>query len=176
MKTLDRYIVRNFLSSALLWFLILMALRIVTDLFVNMDEFTERDETFSAMVSHVLGYYSYQSLAYFIELGGVIIVAASTFSLARMNHTNELTAVLGAGVSLHRVVWPVVLCAMLLGGLIIFDQEVVIPRISEKLVRSRDDVPGTHVFPIRLMTDGSGAVWYSRRFRPPPEDRGDRHR
>lgn len=41
MRTLDRYIVRNFLTSALLWFLILMALRIVTDLFINMDEYVK---------------------------------------------------------------------------------------------------------------------------------------
>ena len=42
MRTLDRYIVKNFLLSALLCFVTLMALRIVSDLFLNMDEFTKR--------------------------------------------------------------------------------------------------------------------------------------
>ena len=165
MKTLDRYIVRNFVGSAILWFVVLMALRIVTDLFVNIDEFAELKEPFGDTLGHIGTFYGYQSLLYFIELGGVIIVAAATFSLARMNRTNELTAILASGVSLHRVVWPVVLCAMLMGGAIIADQEFVIPRVASKLVRSRDDVPGTEEFRVQMTTDGRNTVWYSPKFR-----------
>ena len=76
MKTLDRYIIRNFLSSAILWFVVLLSLRAVADLFVNIDEFMEDDQPFGATVRHIATYYGYHSLYYFIELGGVIIVAA----------------------------------------------------------------------------------------------------
>ena len=41
-KTLDRYVLRSFLISALLCFVTLMSLRVVADLFVNMDEFTKK--------------------------------------------------------------------------------------------------------------------------------------
>jgi len=166
MKTLDRYIVRSFLVSALLWFIVMMSLRVVTDLFVNLDEFAKLGMGFGQTCAYIAQYYSCQSLVYFTELGGVIIVASAAFSLARMNHTNELTAMLASGISLHRVIWPIVLCAMLLGGLIIFDQEVLIPRVAHKLVRSRDDLPGTGDFEIRLMTDSRDTVWHGRRFRP----------
>ncbi len=104
MKILDRYIVRNFLYSAGLWLLIFMSLRIVTDLFINMDEFVESDKPFAMAVSDIARYYGYQSLAYFAQLGGVVIVAAATFSLARMNQTNEMVAMLASGVSLHRII------------------------------------------------------------------------
>jgi len=170
MKTLDRYIVRSFLFSALLWLVILMTMRIVIDLFVNMDEFVklgeELDKSFGEIMLDIVTYYGYQSLLYFTELGGVIIVAAAVFTLGLMNHTNELTATLASGVSLHRITWPIILCAMLLGGLVILDQEVLIPPNADKLVRSRDDVPGTATFAIRLMADGGGSVWYSHEFRP----------
>jgi lipopolysaccharide export LptBFGC system permease protein LptF len=162
MKILDRYIVRNFLCSAAMWFVVLMAMRIVADLFINLDEFVEQKETFSAIAS----YYGYQSFAYFSQLGGVIIVAAATFTLAMMNHTNELSAMLASGVSLHRVVWPMILCAMLLGGLIVLDQELVIPRFADKLARSRDDVAGGRAFRVALIADGRGSVWYSESFNP----------
>ena len=33
MKTLDRYVIRNFLTAVIVWFIILMSLRVVTDLF-----------------------------------------------------------------------------------------------------------------------------------------------
>ncbi len=122
MKTLDRYIVRNFLSAAILWFLILMSLRGVIDMFVNMDEFAKaasmRKETFLQLIGDIVNYYGYQSIAYVTELGGVIIVSAATFSLARMNHTNELTAMLASGVSLRRVVAPIVACSMAMGALL----------------------------------------------------------
>jgi hypothetical protein len=162
MRILDRYIIRSFLYSAVLWFVVLMAMRIVTDLFINLDEFVEQKRTFSAIAS----YYGYQSLAYFAQLGGVIIVAAATFTLAMMNHTNELVAILASGVSLHRVVWPIVLCAMLLGGLIVVDQEMVIPRFADKLARDRDDVAVGKSFRVNLIADGQGSVWYAEAFNP----------
>lgn len=170
MKTLDRYVVRNFLLSALLCLVTLMALRIVADLFFNMDEFTKRgrdeEKTFRIVAQDIGTYYGYQSLAYFRELGGVIIVAAAAFSLARMNHTNELTAVLASGVSLRRVLLPVLLCAVGLNVLVIIDAEFLIPRVKHQLIRTRDDVEGTETLRVRLVTDGKNSSWYAPRFFP----------
>jgi lipopolysaccharide export LptBFGC system permease protein LptF len=166
MKILDRYVVRSFLTSALLWFVVMMSLRIVVDLFVNMDEFAKLNKPFQELAHDIFTYYGYQSLVYFIELGGVIIVAAATFSLAMMNHTNELTAMLASGVSMQRVVVPLLFCAALLGGLVVIDQEYLIPPSSDKLARSQDDVPGVANFPIRLMRDGQNSIWFSKDFRP----------
>ncbi|HAU37011.1 MAG TPA: hypothetical protein DCX07_04770, partial [Phycisphaerales bacterium] len=170
-KILDRYIIRSFIYTALLCFFVLMALRIVVDLFVNMDEFVKGDNPFGEIVLGILTYYATNSLVYFTELGGIIIVASAAFTLAYMNHTNELTAMLASGVSLHRVVWPIVLCAMLLGGLIILDRELAIPipEIREKLVRDRDNPFQASDFQVRLVTDGSKTTWYSCRFSPATE-------
>ena len=169
MRTLDRYVLRSFLSAVGMWFVVFMALRIVTDLFVNMDEFAKLGLPFGELVRYVATYYGYQSLAYFTELGGVIIVAAAAFTLAMMNHTNELTAILASGVSLYRVVVPIVACSVLLSGLIVLDQEMVIPRVAEMLVRDRDDVYGRNRFQVRLINDSEGTLWYSPAFLPHEE-------
>ncbi len=178
MKTLDRYVVRNFLFSVVLWLAVLMSIRIVADLFVNMDEFTKsrRDappRTFGVVVRDIGTYYGFQSLAYFRDLGGVIIVASACFALARMNHTNELTAVLASGVSLHRVLLPVVLCAVGLNLLVVLDSELLIPRFKYRLVRSRDDVAGTDAFQVRTLTDAKGSNLSARRFHPARAGRPD---
>ena len=165
MKILDRYVVRNFLVSAGLWFVVLMALRIVTDLFVNIDEFAEAG-SLREMLHNIGLYYGVHSLAYVTELGGIIVIAAAAFTLARMNHTNELTAMLASGVSLHRVVWPVVLLSMALSGLVMLDQELVLPRLADRLVLARDDVRGEEQFDVRLAADGHGNVWYAHGFDP----------
>jgi len=166
MKTLDRYILRNFLFTLVMFFVVGVLLRAVVDLFFNADEFAEQGENFLQTVRLIFSYYGYQSVAYFAELGGVILVASAVFTLARMNKTNELTAMLAAGVSLHRVLLPIVLCAMAVSGLIMADQEFVIPPLADRLVRTHDNVMGDEPFQVRLMADGSGAAWYAPLFWP----------
>ena len=164
MKTLDKYVVRNFLFTAVLCLLVLFLLRIVSDLFLNIDEFLEEDQTFLQRIAHIGSYYGYNCFAYFIELGGVIIVSSAVFSLARMNHTNELTAMLASGVSLHRVTLPIVICAMVMGALVVTDQELLIPRLASKLARARDSVSDSRVFQLNLPSDGNRTVWRAGRF------------
>lgn len=170
MKTLDRYIVRNFLYSALLCFVVLMSMRIIGDLFFNVDEFVKQhggeERTFAVVLDEIYTYYSYQSFAYFRELSGVIIVAAAAFTLARMNHTNELTAILASGVSLHRVLLPILLCAVGMDALVVIDNEVFIPRYKEYLVRTHDDATGADSFRVRLIPDENRAAWYAYRYYP----------
>jgi lipopolysaccharide export LptBFGC system permease protein LptF len=161
MRTLDRYVIRSFLWSALVLFVAVMALRTVADLFLNIDEFVEQERTFGALVGHVVTYYGYQSMVYFSELGGVIIVVAAAFTVARMNHTNELTAMLASGVSLHRVILPMVVAAMLMALLIVLDRELLIPPNASKLVRGRDEFSEASRFPVNLLPDSHGTVWWS---------------
>lgn len=184
MRILDRYVIRSFLSSALMLFVAIMALRIVADLFFNMDEFLEDNDTLGGLLDHITAYYGYQSLMYFSELGGVIIVTSAAFTLARMNHTNELTAMLASGVSLHRVILPMVVSAMLMGGLILLDRELLIPPNAARLVRDRDDAREIARFPIYLMPDSRGTIWLSPLYDPQPPTattpiltfRDDKHR
>ncbi|MCP4375235.1 MAG: LptF/LptG family permease [bacterium] len=166
MKTLDRYIVRTFLSNAFLFLVVMMMLRIVLDLFTNIDEFTEQSASFLSVLGNIWEYYMTQSLVYFIELGGLIIVASAGFSLARMNHTNELTAMLASGVSLHRVVLPIIICSMLMGGLIILDQELLVPRVAHLLIRDPDEAGqmARKEFFVPVMTDLNNTGWYSERY------------
>ena len=165
MKTLDRYIVRTFLTTAFLFLVVMMMLRIVLDLFTNMDEFTEQSGSFLTVVEDIWEYYATQSLVYFIELGGLMIVASAGFSLARMNHTNELTAMLASGVSLHRVVLPIIICSMLMGGVIILDQELLVPRFAHLLIRDHDDVRTyAKEFLVPVITDSNNTGWYSERY------------
>ncbi|MCD4824872.1 MAG: LptF/LptG family permease [Phycisphaerae bacterium] len=175
-KTLDRYILRTFLQALLMCFIALMAIRVVGDLGVNIDEFSEmleltdpatgKDYTFGAMVMCMLSYYTHQTFVYFSELGGIIIVLAAAFSVARMNHTNELTAMLASGMSLHRVVWPIILISILLSGLVVIDREFIIPNVRSELIIDPDDPQKTERFQVRFINDGNNSVWYSPWFDP----------
>ena len=164
MRTIDLYIVRSFLLSMVLWLVSLMALRIMVDMFANMDEFAEHGKM-AQVLTAIVRYYGVHSLEYFTQLGGVIIVLSAVFTVARMNHTNELTAMLASGMSLHRVVWPIIICSMLLGGLIMANQEFVVPQFAEELMRQADgsDDNASSAFGVGLVKD-EHRVWFSRRF------------
>ena len=166
MKTLDRYVIRNFLFSVGLWFVVMMALRIVADLFVNMDEFTEHRMGVDKTLELIFYYYRYHALMYFIELGGISIVAGATFSLARMNQTNELTAMLASGVNLHRIILPIVILAAMMDALVILDQELLIPSCAVQLAAKRGGKEETREGPVGPLSDSEGSIWRAARFEP----------
>jgi lipopolysaccharide export system permease protein len=165
MKILDKYITKNFLTGYLVAFCVLMGLRIVIDLFVNLDEFAEHAQLGAlAVTRNILGYYILNSTLYFRDFAGMITVVAAAFSLGKMTRNNELTAVMASGVSLKRVIAPIVFLALLFTGLLVIDNEFVIPPLADKLVRGQDTLPGQEHYHVRFMTDGNGSLICSPNF------------
>jgi lipopolysaccharide export system permease protein len=166
MKILDRYVAKNFLIGYVIAFCVLIGLRIIIDLFVHLDEFTENSDLIStsAILKHMLVFYAVNCTLYFREFAGMITVVAASFSFSKMVHSNELVAVMASGVSLKRVIGPIVLLALLLTGVLVIDQEFVIPKLADKLVRSHDDIPGQESYDVWFISDGNGSLICSQKF------------
>ncbi|MBN1509603.1 MAG: LptF/LptG family permease [Sedimentisphaerales bacterium] len=165
MKILDRYIAVNFLVGYAIAFSVLIGLWTIIDLFVNLDEFAEHiDMGAWAIARNILTYYGLNMTLYFRDLAGVITVVAAAFSLGRMVRTNELVAMIASGVSAQRIVGPVLVLAILFTGLWVVDQELLIPSISDRLMRKHGDVPGQEYYRAQLIVDGNGSLIYSGRF------------
>ena len=159
MKILDKYVAKNFLVGYAIVFMVLMGLITIVDLFVNLDEFAESSELGSMEVfNRVLTYYSAQSALYFRECAGFITVIAAVFSLGRMTKNNELIAIMASGVSLKRVIAPIIVLAVILIGLLIVDQEFIIPRLANKLVKSHDAIGGGEKYAVWFMKDSQGTL------------------
>ncbi len=165
MKILDKYVAKNFLIGYAIAFSVLIGLRVIIDLFVNLDEFTERADLGTwAVILNMLIYYGLNSTLYFRDFAGMITVVAAAFSFGRMVQSSELVAVMASGVSLKRVIGPIVLLALVLTGLLVIDQELIIPPLASRLVRSRDTVPGQESYDVWFMSDGQGSLICSREF------------
>ena len=165
MKILDRYVAKNFLIGYAIAFCVLIGLRIIIDLFVNLDEFTEHADLGAlAVIKNVLIFYGLNSTLYFRDFAGMITVVAAAFSLGKMVRSNELVAVMASGVSLKRVIAPIVLLAILLTAILVVDQEFIIPPLSDKLVRSEDTLPGEESYDVWFITDGYGSLILSQKF------------
>ena len=165
MKILDKYVVTNFLIGYVVAFCVLIGLTIMIDLFVNLDEFAEQTEYgIFAVVWNIFSYYGTHSTLYFRDFAGMITVVAAVFSLGKMVRHNELVAVMASGISLKRVIAPIILLALLLTGLLVIDQEIIIPRLADKLVRRHDTMVGQETYDVWFISDGRGSLICSRRF------------
>ena len=162
-RIIDRYVAREFLISYVIALFVVLGLRIILDLFVQFDEFVEAKGVEDSpgvfkVVGYILDYYGPKSFEYFRDFSGVIILLAAMFSLVRLTRQNELTAVIASGISLKRVIAPVVLIGVLLNLLMVWDQEFILPRFADKLVRRHDEVAQLETLPVWLQPDQGGAL------------------
>jgi lipopolysaccharide export system permease protein len=165
MKILDRYVAKNFLVGYFIAFCVLVGLRIIIDLFVNLDEFTENaDLDTLAVIKNIFTFYLLNTTLYFRDFAGMITVVAAAFSFGKMVRYNELVAVMASGVSLKRIIFPIVFLALLLTGMLVIDQELIIPPLADQLVRSQSDVPGRETYRVRFISDGNGSLINSLKF------------
>ena len=165
MKILDRYVAKNFLIGYGISFCVLIGLRVIIDLFVNLDEFTEHAGLGTLVVlRNIFVFYGLNCTLYFRDFAGMIMVVAAAFSLGRMIKGNELVAMMASGVSLKRVMAPIVVLSMLLTVVLIIDQEFLIPPLSDKLVLSHDAIPGQETYDAHFLIDGNGSLISSYKF------------
>ena len=169
MHLLDRMLIRGYLKAYLVCLVSLLSLYVVIDLFTNLDEFAEQHRGLAPIVKHIGVYYGYKVAQIFDLLCEEIVLLAAMFTVAWMQRNNELLPLLSAGVSAHRVVRPVLLCATAMLGLTVANQELILPRIATFLLYPRDDPNGEkeieahHAFePNKIHINGERA---SRRFR-----------
>jgi lipopolysaccharide export system permease protein len=134
-------------------------MRIIIDLFVNLDEFTENaDIETAAIIKNIFTFYLLNNTLYFRDFAGMITVVAAAFSFGKMVRNNELVAVMASGVSLKRIIFPIVCLALLLTGVLVIDQEFIIPPLADKLVRSQGDIPGKESYRVRFISDRKGSL------------------
>ncbi len=177
MRILDRYVIWTFVKNYLISFMVLVGMYVVLDMLFNFDELVDVKGTASGpavldvlrMLRGIGDYYFYQTFFFFVHLSGVIPIVAAAFTFIRLSRFNELTAFLAAGVPLLRIALPVIVAAVILNGLLLVDQEVVIPQISDHLIRRRDQMHISQAvnFPILGLQDGDGNLLVAARYTVP---------
>lgn len=166
MKILDKYVAKNFIVGYCITAFVLVGLCLMIDLFINLDEFAEHSgQGARAVLINVADYYLTRSVVWFRDLAGFITVIAAVFSTARMTVSNEFIAVMASGVSLKRVIVPILILSFLSTFLLVFDQQVVIPKIAHKLVRDRDEATEIKkVANLWFMPDDKGSLICTRKY------------
>ena len=167
MRLLDRYIIRNFLQPYVYCILGFLSIWLIFDISDNSSTiFAER-----APFLLVVKFYWTQIPQVMVILLPVSLLLALLFALGRMSRANEIVSMLTAGVSVPRLVLPLLFIGLLTTGVtfalnysLAAHAEVARKDFLDQVIRGgpRDVVISGQVF--RNRTDDR--TWYISRFRP----------
>ncbi len=158
MTTTDRYIVRTFVGSYLVLLLVAVIACIFIDLLINVDEFAENALPMREVLGNLLDYYGSNLPLYYLQLGGVTIAIAASFTFGMLLRNNEMTALVAAGVPLQRLAVPALLGSVALVGLWMASNELVVPSLAHKIARRHDDLSGTRQVAVHCVRDEHDAI------------------
>ena len=158
-KLIDRLMIRGYFKAYFVCLTSLLSLYVVVDLFTNLDDFTHHGHGLFDALKHIVSYYSVKVTQIFDRLCEAIVLLAAVFTVALMQRNNEQVPLLSAGVSTRRIVAPVLACACLMLTLAVLNQELLIPRLSDRLLYDKGDPVGDKIITgLRGQYDYNGGI------------------
>lgn len=155
MKTLDRYVVKQFLRIFLIGVLGVPLLFIVINLTDSLDNFLRDGVGRADVAVHYLYQFPYNMLLAF----PVACLLAAVFTVSSMTRHSEMTAAKAGGLSFHRIVAPMVVVSLGLTLLALVLTEVIphSNRLAGQALGEGRQSGARHVFVFR----GHGGRYYS---------------
>ncbi|MCY2995820.1 MAG: LptF/LptG family permease [Planctomycetota bacterium] len=142
MLIIDRYVLRLYLKVLIGCFLSLTGLFIIIDLFSNLDKFqriVDRDGSWPALLC---AYYGPRALTFFDRTSPLMALVAATFAISSLQRSNELAALMAAGIPKIRVVRSLIIGAIAVSLFAAVCRESLIPAYRERLLRNAKDWRG----------------------------------
>ncbi len=149
----DRYVLRMFLKILLVSFVSLTGLFIVIDLFGNLEEFISHAEREGSLLAVLCDYYGARVLSFFDRTSNLLALLAAIFTVTWFQRSNELTAVMAAGISRARAVRVLIVGTIVVSLLAAVNREVALPKVRDKLTRNAQDWLGDKAGRLTPMRD-----------------------
>ena len=164
MKLLDRYLLREFLGYLVLGLVGFIVIFIVVDIFEKIDVFLDHH----ASLDLVARFHLYRAPEVVVQVMPVALLLATFLALGQLNKFGELTAMRAVGLSLIRILLPVLAIAAGSAIAALALSEMVVPPAN----RERDDIYDEQIQNIRRETTTerpdltylgtAGRIWYAR--------------
>lgn len=137
--TFDRYLLRAFAHAFAICFLALFGLVVVIDLFENLDEFIKLNEGLGlqSLLTRIGWFYCYKSILFVSLAGPALSIISVVVVLILMQRSGELHPLLAAGVPMRRILTPLVLAAIMINGLLVVNQELIVPQFASYAMEDR---------------------------------------
>ncbi len=170
---LDRYVGWTFASSYVTALFVVMGLFVIMDMASNLDDYLEPwPDGSSASSTTIVLYYLFNTPILFLQAAPFITLIAGLFTLTRMLSSNEVGAVLAAGVSGRRLLLPIFLGGFVaMSGMVVLREastNTVLP-VRDSLHYVLEEQSTDRVFKMLRMRDLSGSILRFMEYRPGSE-------
>ena len=128
MKLFDRYIIRQFLLTALFGIIAFTIIFIVIDLMEKLDDFLDRKA--DAMI--IVQYYIAFTPEMVKLMTPVAILLSSLFTTGKLSNNNELTAMKSSGVSMYRFMAPMLIVALIISVASVYFNGWIVPYANQR--------------------------------------------
>ena len=128
MRKIDRYVLRQFIQTALFALAAFMVIFVVVDMMENLDDFLDHNASFAIIATYYM-YFLPEIIKLMIP---VAMLLSALFTTGRLSTFNELSALKSSGTSLYRFMAPLVLFALLVSSVSIYFNGWVVPFANKK--------------------------------------------
>jgi lipopolysaccharide export system permease protein len=173
MKTLDRYVLRVFLSTFGVVFLFVLGVYVLISTFSKVDSLLDAKDVLRENNYSPIGVLARNYLVsipfLFQRLAPFVAVISATIAFVRLMRGNEITPMVAAGRSLHRICLPLYLTAIFVFVGMLAVQEWAVPRLAEAWSWSEMLIKGNvtgRMQKLGAIRDGNGNIWTMSRYYP----------
>ncbi|MBD3168065.1 MAG: LptF/LptG family permease [candidate division Zixibacteria bacterium] len=168
MRILDRYVAKRFLFTMSFALIAFISVFLIVDLIENLDKFIDRDVPADIIVQYYINF-----IPFIVVLTMPVAVLLSTlFSLGSLARNFELVAMKANGISLYRILSPLLLIGLLISAGIFFIGDDIVSYAN----RRKAEIKAEHIDrrPDKLKAKTSdlfvegenGAIYYMRIYDP----------
>ncbi len=126
MKIIDRYLVKGFLGPLVWCLFIFTVMAVIIDIFSFIDDIVK----FKIPISSIAAFEIYYTPTIFVQIAPMAALLSAIFVLSNLNKNNEITAMKSSGISLWRIMTPLIIIGLLMSVFIFIVNEKVIPTSS----------------------------------------------
>jgi LPS export ABC transporter permease LptG len=149
-KIVDRYLLKHLVASYAICLVSIIALFVLVDTLTNMDRMLSGGSFLHSFANYLSA--SIPMIYYQIAPGTFLM--ASMFTLSGLNKSNELLALRASGVSIYRVLQPVVIASLLAALVMASVQEFVVPSQADTIRRMERNKPISSI----VLSDAEGNI------------------
>lgn len=153
MTQIDRYLLIIYFRVLAICFFSITGLIVIVQLFNNLPEFMEHGQKEKGLLMVLVEYFGPYVLTLFDQLSGLLALMAVLFAITWITRTNELTALLAAGITKWRILRPLMIASACVIGAAAVVREVWIPQFQDQLERNPQDLKADVTRPVQVTQD-----------------------
>ncbi|MDR2115596.1 MAG: LptF/LptG family permease [Planctomycetaceae bacterium] len=140
MTILDRYLLKSFFFNLIFWFICIIGIFIVFDLFTHLDGLVQKGKEQNNVLWLIGTYYFFQSIPIAMTLSSILGLISAMITVAMMIRNNELVPIQAAGISTLRIIRPLIFAVIFVAFVSTVLRETVLPHFLDELVMEAENI------------------------------------